>query len=228
MSTRDEMLGRIGAALAGADRRPPPDYTYGAVTPLADIADTFVERVEDYRAVVERVAPEDLADAVVAALGGAARVVAPPALPAEWLAGFTELARTQVVTDDGALSADDLDRFDAVVTAAAVGIAVTGTVILDHGPDQGRRALSLVPDLHVCVVLESQLVGDVPESVAPLRAAVEAGRPLTWISGPSATSDIELERVEGVHGPRTLHVLLVRDVPVLDPPGPDTAPATPA
>jgi L-lactate dehydrogenase complex protein LldG len=207
MSTRDDMLARIATALEGAERTSPPDWQYGAVTPLPDVAETFVERVEDYRAVVERVAPAGVASAVAGALTRAARVVVPPGLPAEWL---TALGGVEVVADDGTLSSDDLDRFDAVVTAAAVGIAVTGTIVLDHGSDQGRRALSLVPDVHVCVVHESQLVGDVPESIAPLRDAVDAGRPLTWISGPSATSDIELERVEGVHGPRTLHVLLVR------------------
>lgn len=148
----------------------------------------------------------EIADAVAGALSGAARVVVPPGLPPAWLG---DLDGIDVLTDDGALSPYDLDQVDAVVTGAAVGIAITGTIVLDHGPDQGRRALSLVPDLHICVVHESQLVGDVPESIAPLRASVEAGRPLTWISGPSATSDIELERVEGVHGPRTLHVLLV-------------------
>lgn len=206
MSTRDDMLARIAAALEGADRIPPPQREYGATTPLPDIAATFVERVEDYRAVVERVNPEGITAAVAAALTRATRVVVPPGLPREWVAA---LDGAEVVADDGDLSPDELDHFDAVVTAAAVGIAVTGTIVLDHGPDQGRRALSLVPDVHVCVVRESQLVGDVPESIAPLRDAVDAGRPLTWISGPSATSDIELERVEGVHGPRTLHVLLV-------------------
>lgn len=206
MNSREEMLGRISTALEGAERIPPPHHRYGAPRPLPDVAATFVERVEDYRAVVERVGPGDVAAAVAGALGQARRVVVPPGLPAGWLAG---LHGPEVVEDDGVLSAHDLNQVDAVVTAAAVGIAETGTIVLDHGPDQGRRALSLVPDLHVCVVQESQLVGDVPESIAPLRDAVDAGRPLTWISGPSATSDIELERVEGVHGPRTLHVLLV-------------------
>ncbi len=207
MSTRDDMLARIATALDGADRVPPPDYRYGEAISLPDLAATFVERVEDYRAVVQRVDAGEIASAVAGALSGAARVVVPPGLPPTWLGA---LEGTEVLTDDGTLSPYALDEVDAVVTAAAVGIAVTGTIVLDHGPDQGRRSLSLVPDLHICVVHESQLVGDVPESIAPLRDAVDAGRPLTWISGPSATSDIELERVEGVHGPRTLHVLLVR------------------
>lgn len=211
MSGREEVLGRVAAALDGAERLPPPAFAYGVPTRLPDVAGTFAERVEDYRAVVERVTPDGVSAAVAAALRGAHRVVVPEGLAAEWLTGLGELPEVEVVADDGSLTAAELDRCEAVVTAAAVGIAVTGTIVLDHGPDQGRRALSLVPDVHVCVVREEQLVGDVPESIAPLRGAVDAGRPLTWISGPSATSDIELERVEGVHGPRTLHVLLVGD-----------------
>lgn len=210
MGSREDILGRVAAALAGAERAPAPDLRYDVATPTVDVAALFVERVEDYRAVVERVEPGGIPAAIAAAVTDARRVVVPPGLPPEWL---TDLEGVDVVTDDGTTSAQDLDRVDGVVTAAAVGIAVTGTIVLDHGPDQGRRALSLVPDLHVCVVNESQLVGDVPEAVSRLHDAVRDGRPLTWISGPSATSDIELERVEGVHGPRTLHVLLVTDQP---------------
>jgi L-lactate dehydrogenase complex protein LldG len=206
MGSREVILGRISAALDGAERTPAPEYRYGAVAAVEDLAGLFVERVEDYRAVVERVDPSQVPTAVGRAVAGSAHIVVPPALPREWL---TSLGDVEAVADDGNLSPDELDRMDGVVTAAALGIAETGTIVLDHGPDQGRRALSLVPDLHVCVVLESQLVGDVPESIPRLRDAVGAGRPLTWISGPSATSDIELERVEGVHGPRRLHVLLV-------------------
>ena len=114
-----------------------------------------------------------------------------------------------VTVDSGDLTAADLDAFDAVITRAAVAIAETGTIVLSGAPDQGRRAISLVPDYHLCVVSAGQVVHLVPEAVA--RLAPAAGAPLTWISGPSATSDIELERVEGVHGPRTLEVLLVTD-----------------
>jgi L-lactate dehydrogenase complex protein LldG len=107
------------------------------------------------------------------------------------------------------LSSEDLDGVDAVLTSAVVGVAVTGTIVLDHTEGQGRRALTLVPDLHVCVITAQQIVGDVPEAIARLSSSVSAGRPLTWVSGPSATVDIELIRVHGVHGPRTLRVVLV-------------------
>jgi L-lactate dehydrogenase complex protein LldG len=193
MSARDEILGRVRSALASAPAPPavPRDYR----RPFeGSVLELFVERVEDYRAVVSRCAPDEVDERVVAILDGA-RTVVPPGLP--W-------QLPDAVVDTG-FSALELDDFDAVVTAAAVGIAVTGTVVLDHGAGQGRRALSLVPDLHVCVVRADQVVAGVPEAVARL----DATRPQTWISGPSATSDIELNRVEGVHGPRTLHVLLV-------------------
>ena len=138
---------------------------------------------------------------------GASTVVLPVGIEAAWRAAV-EASGLEVLSDEPALSHDELNRVDAVVTAAAVGIAETGTFVLDHRPDQGRRALTLVPDRHVCVVRADQVVTDVPEAVGRLAASVAEGLPLTWVSGPSATSDIELNRVEGVHGPRTLHVLL--------------------
>ncbi|MPY83103.1 MAG: lactate utilization protein C [Actinophytocola sp.] len=154
----------------------------------------FVARVADYRATVTRCAAAEVAATIRAALGDARRVVVPDDLP--------YLVDDALIDD---FSPSELDTVDAVVTAAAVGIAVTGTIVLDHGPGQGRRALSLVPDRHVCVVREDQIVAGVPEAVAWL----DPLRPQTWISGPSATSDIELNRVEGVHGPRQLHVIVV-------------------
>jgi L-lactate dehydrogenase complex protein LldG len=179
-----------------------PDHGRGGGSTSADVVGLFVERVEDYRAVVVRCDPSGVADAVRAGLGSATRVVVPPGLPDDVSAG---LDRVETVPDDPVLTAVELDGVDAVVTTAALGIAVTGTIVLDHGPGQGRRALSLVPDVHVCVVRADQVVPDVPDAVR----ALDPRRALTWISGPSATSDIELDRVEGVHGPRTLHVVVV-------------------
>jgi len=198
VSARDDILGRVRSALAGVEPGgtvPPPPR--GAPVPAGDpaLVDLFVERVEDYRAVVERCAAADLVAAVAAALPAGTRVVVPPGL------GFEV---PDAIVDDG-LSATELDRLDAVVTEARIGIAETGTIVLDHGPGQGRRAITLVPDRHVCVVRADQIVADVPDAVTLL----DPLRPLTWISGPSATSDIELDRVEGVHGPRHLHVIIV-------------------
>jgi L-lactate dehydrogenase complex protein LldG len=161
----------------------------------ADAVALFVERVADYRAVVERCDPAALGARVRAALPEGARVVVPPDLDLE--------VPGAVVDVD--LSAADLDALDGVVTRARLGIAETGTIVLDHGPGQGRRAITLVPDRHVCLVEAAQVVADVPDAFDLL----DASRPLTWISGPSATSDIELDRVEGVHGPRVLHVIVV-------------------
>ncbi|WP_141014662.1 LutC/YkgG family protein [Nocardioides sambongensis] len=204
MNAREEILDRVRAALADATPAPEPVVSpagAGGEDPREVVLDRFAERVADYRAQVVRCAPGEVAAAVAAAVPDRARVVVPDGLAAELVAG---LAPEQLVADDG-LTADQLDRVDAVVTACRVGIAETGTIVLDHEPDQGRRALSLVPDRHVCVVRADQVVPDVPDAVALL----DPQRPLTWISGPSATSDIELSRVEGVHGPRTLVMVLV-------------------
>ena len=193
MSARDEILGRVRSALSGVS--PAVDLPPAPRAPdRGDLVALFEERVADYRAVVTRCAAADL-PSVVADVLGSARAVVPPGLG---------LPVEGAVVDEQ-FSATELDALDAVVTRAAVGIAETGTIVLDHRPDQGRRAITLVPDLHVCIVDASQVVADVPDALALLDPA----RPLTWISGPSATSDIELDRVEGVHGPRTLHVLLV-------------------
>jgi L-lactate dehydrogenase complex protein LldG len=155
----------------------------------------------EYQARVRRCAPGDVQQFVTTALAdrGASRVVVPAGLEIEIAAGI------DVVVDHGQLSAAELDTVDGVITLAAVAIAETGTVVLDGSRGQGRRAITLVPDYHLCIVRAGQVVETVPEAVARLRPQ----RPLTWISGPSATSDIELSRVEGVHGPRTLEVLLV-------------------
>ncbi len=193
-SAREEVLGRVRRALSGVDRGhdvPPAPR----VSPVPDLADHFAARVADYRAVVHRCSTADVAARVAEALPAGARVVVPPGLGIE----------VPGATVDGGLPAVELDAYDAVVTEARVGIAETGTIVLDHGPGQGRRAITLVPDLHVCLVRADQVVAGLPDAL-PL---LDPARPLTWISGPSATSDIELDRVEGVHGPRTLVVLLV-------------------
>ncbi len=191
VTAREEILARVRAATATAPAvaydAPPPATTPGSV-------DLFVERVADYRAVVERCSAADLAARVLVAVEGCS-VVVPPGLGVE-IPGATV---------DAGLSSTELDALDAVVTEATVCIAETGTIVLDHRPGQGRRAITLVPDRHVCIVRADQVVADVPDAVALL----DPQRPLTWISGPSATSDIELNRVEGVHGPRHLHVIVV-------------------
>lgn len=195
MNAREEILSRVRSALDGADRS---EVTvprgYRTATATGDPVALFAERVADYRAVVVRCSEADVPSRIAEALGPTARVVVPADL------------RWQVASaiPDSGLDAGELDRVDAVVTEATLGIAETGTIVLTHGPGQGRRALSLVPDLHVCVVRADQIVAGVPDAVALLDPA----RPTTWVSGPSATSDIELNRVEGVHGPRALHVIV--------------------
>ncbi|RHW25651.1 lactate utilization protein C [Nocardioides immobilis] len=198
MSARDDILGRVRSALAAVEPDPAP-VTAPPGTRVADLVAHFAERVADYRATVVHCAAGDVAGTVAAALPAGARVVVPPGLPDDLRSALAD-----VIVDDG-LSADALDAMDAVVTCCRVAIAETGTIVLDHAPDQGRRAVTLVPDRHVCVVRADQVVADVADALAVL----DPGRPLTWISGPSATSDIELDRVEGVHGPRVLHVIVV-------------------
>jgi len=196
---REEILARVRSALAGVSDVPAPPPAPRR-TPVDDVVALFAERVADYRATVVRSTPEQLAAAVAEALPPGAAVVVPDGL---------SVSVEHAVVDDGRRSAAELDRIDAVVTDAALGIAETGTIVLDHGPGQGRRAITLIPDVHVCIVRADQVVLDVPDAVALLDASVRQGRALTWISGPSATSDIELDRVEGVHGPRNLHVIIV-------------------
>jgi len=206
MSSRDVVLGRLRAALKGARAPAEVPREYRHVVELSDLIGVLEDRLTDYRAVVHR-GSADVAGTVRSILagevppgaaGGAPVVVVPPGLPGEWLPeGIT------VLRDDG-LSADTLAGLDGVVTGASVAVAETGTLVLDASADQGRRIITLLPDLHICVLRPEQVVASVPEAVA----RITPGRPLTWISGPSATSDIELNRVEGVHGPRRLHVII--------------------
>jgi L-lactate dehydrogenase complex protein LldG len=199
---RTEILGRIRRSLTDRPAAPPVPRDYDATRPVDDLAALFAERVADYRAKVSRVGAKKLPAAVEAALRArdAGSIVVPADLPASWCVdGFD----WQI--DDPPLPVEALDEVHGVLTGCAVAIAETGTIVLDAGPTQGRRALTLVPDYHLCVVRAEQIVGTVPEALA----ALDPVRPLTFISGPSATSDIELNRVEGVHGPRNLEVLLV-------------------
>ena len=203
-SAREAVLARIRAALGHGPPAVvvPRDYER-SLPPATDILELFVERVSDYRATVHHTTAARLPETIASVLAerAAARIVAPSGLPGAWVAG----SDAEVATDDPSLSYQDLDALDGVITGCAVAIAETGTIVLDAGPEQGRRAISLLPDLHGCVVMGTQVVGTVPEALERL----EPTRPQTWISGPSATSDIELQRVEGVHGPRTLDVVLV-------------------
>jgi L-lactate dehydrogenase complex protein LldG len=200
------MLNRVRTALRSAGPAVAVPRAYrgaGAMSRSADaLVDLLEDRLVDYKAGVTRCGQDEVGAVVARRLAArsAARVVVPDGVPDGWLASLGEIA---VVRDTG-LSADDLDAVDAVLTGCAVAVAETGTIVLDAGPDQGRRALSLVPDLHVLVVRVEQVVPNVPDALVRL----DPTRPLTWISGPSATSDIELNRVEGVHGPRTLEVVL--------------------
>ena len=174
-----------------------------------EIVERFAERVAEYEATVHRVERGDLAGAIEEALKrrGVKRLVVPPHLPKEWIPEGIETLRDAARPR---LTKEELDESDGVLTGCALGIAQTGTIVLDSGRAQGRRALTLLPDYHLCVVSEDQIVGLVPEAFVKLEETVKSeGRAITFISGPSATSDIELDRVEGVHGPRTLEVLIV-------------------
>ena len=203
MKAREEILRRVQSAhVASNNQEICRDYAH--TVELSDPVALFVERVEDYKATVIRTDPDKVAAAVAKSLAGARRVVVPAGFNPSWQPGEID-----IVQDEPVLSSEDLDGVDAVLTSAVVGVAVTGTIVLDHTEGQGRRALTLVPDLHVCVITAQQIVGDVPEAIARLSSSVSAGRPLTWVSGPSATVDIELIRVHGVHGPRTLRIVLV-------------------
>jgi L-lactate dehydrogenase complex protein LldG len=197
VTARDEVLRRIRSSRHEA--RATIERRYRIADDAPATLDLFVSRLEDYRAMVHRVRAGEVGTALCGLATG--RVVVPAGFPEAWLTGV------DVVRDVPPLSAVELDQLDGVLTTCALAVAETGTIVLDAGPGQGRRALSLVPDHHVVVVREEQVVATVPQAVV----RIEARRPQTWISGPSATSDIELQRVEGVHGPRRLEVVLVSE-----------------
>jgi L-lactate dehydrogenase complex protein LldG len=203
VSARDDVLARVRSALGPGVAVPevPRGYRGAGDAPTDGVVDRFCERVAEYKATVTRVAAADLADTVSAMCRGR-RIAVPPGGP-------DVLRGVEVVVDDPPLSAAALDGLDGVMTGCALAIAETGTIVLDGGQRSGRRALTLVPDWHVCIVEEASVVAGVPDAVAALAEAAAEGRPITLVSGPSATSDIELDRVEGVHGPRTLDVVVV-------------------
>ncbi|MEV6195555.1 LUD domain-containing protein [Streptomyces sp. NPDC051920] len=215
MSSRDLVLGRVRRALADVpeDDDEPYDLAvdrsylreHGARSVSATV-DLLAENLADYRAIVHRATEDELPHVVMRLLAarGSRHVLVPPGLPPAWMSA----ADATRVHDRAVSTPGELDQVESVVTGCALAVAETGTIVLDGGPDQGRRRITLIPDHHICVVrAPGQVVASVPQAMERLDPA----RPLTWISGPSATSDIELDRVEGVHGPRTLEVILVSE-----------------
>ncbi len=205
---REAILGRIREAVAHAPAAEPSrEWSYRLRLDLdaVELVALFAERIADYDVIVRETTSDGLAAALseVCREHGARRLAVPLDLPDAWQPDGVELVR------DGGLASSELDALDGAITGCLLAIAETGTVVLDCGPAQGRRALTLVPDLHICVVFADDIVGTVPEAFE--RITVE--RPVTFVSGPSATSDIELSRVRGVHGPRRLDVVIVRRLP---------------
>jgi L-lactate dehydrogenase complex protein LldG len=194
MSAREEILTRVKNAIATApDTTVPRDYR----TTTTDGLDTFLDRLAHYEATTHVIDAADLDATIKATLGSRKRVVVPDA----WTTAVQDL-----LTDDPPLTHDQLDAAEGVLTTCALAIAQTGTIVLDAGPGMGRRALTLLPDYHLCVVRAEQIVPSVPEAIAKL--ANDPTRPITFISGPSATVDIEMTRVRGVHGPRNFEVIV--------------------
>ena len=207
MSARDEVLGRVRAAIAPAraapDRSVPEEIPREYRTRSDDGVEQFIDRLHHYQARTHWIPAGELDDTVRAILDdrGVRRIAVPDGIPDNWV-DHLELLR-----DERVLDAKTLDAVDGVITTCTLAIAQSGTIVLDGGPGMGRRILSLVPDYHLCVVRADQLVGSLPEAIGKL----DPTRPLTFISGPSATVDIEMVRVRGVHGPRRLDVVLVMD-----------------
>jgi L-lactate dehydrogenase complex protein LldG len=205
VSAREEMLAGIRAALGPGAQAPDPPRRYRAAGAVVASLDLFCERVGDYEATVHRVANAGELEAALAAASagrGSTRILRAPGV--DWA-----IEGAEVSPDSPDISPSDLDAVDAALTGCALAIAETGTIVLDGSRTCGRRALTLVPDHHICVVRADQVVAGVPDAIERLTEAARAGRPLTFVSGPSATSDIELQRVEGVHGPRKLDVVVV-------------------
>lgn len=187
----------------------PLNRSYRSSTGNTNLLELTAERIAEYQAKVEIVTADKLASSIRASLErqGIKRLIVPHDLPEDWKPKGFEL----IEESTSLLEHSELERTDGVLTGCTLAIAETGTLVLDHARGQGRRALTLIPDFHLCVLLESQIVDNLPAAMKMLEPSILAGRPLTFISGPSATSDIELSRVEGVHGPRTLEVLIVKE-----------------
>ena len=205
-AAREEILARIRSTTRRAPVPLERSYRRTSSSPRRESVELFHERVADYRADVRRIEESEVAATIAAVCvdRGARRLAVPAGVPRAWRPQELELV------EDLDLDPRSLDALDGVITGCTLGIAETGTIVLTAGPGEGRRALTLVPDLHICVVRDSEIVHLVPEAIACLRDLVASERrPVTFISGPSATSDIELSRVEGVHGPRDLVVLIL-------------------
>jgi L-lactate dehydrogenase complex protein LldG len=206
---REEILGRIATAVGPPSAEQPVTraYRHGGVLDADERIELFCRRVGEYRSEVQRITEADVATLIssVCAARNATTLVIPHGIPPAWRSANVELV------NDHSLSALQLDQVDGALTGCTVGVAETGTIVLTAGPAEGRRALSLVLDLHVCIVHEAQIVELLPEALAMIAANGLERQPITFISGPSATSDIELRRVEGVHGPRTLVVLVIKE-----------------
>lgn len=222
---RHVVLSHVSAALRDVSVKDaaldvPIHWAYGVATGTAAHADKpdrsavitrFIERCKDYKAEVIRVASEDALPTALAAdvkTLGLQSLVVPHGLEPGWLDGFSG-SGLHIVQDAPPLSKQELSTIDGVLTGCALGIAETGTIALDHSSNQGRRIITLLPHTHLCVVRASDIVSSVPEAVQLLKPSLASGQPATWISGPSATVDIEFTRVEGVHGPHTLRVFIV-------------------
>lgn len=212
MTAREDILSRVRAALQDSPEAPqiPREYRAASGMGADELIDLLVDRLVDYKAQVAVVPEAEVPARIASLLDGARTYVVPEGLDGGWLAGVDDGgsggSRRRLDSPAESLSVAELDGIDAVVTGSAVAVAETGTIILDGSANQGRRAISLVPDHHICVVKAADIAGILPEALR----RIDGTRPITMISGPSATSDIELERVEGVHGPRRLDVIIAR------------------
>lgn len=210
MNAREEILARIRSALKDGPEAPPVPREYRAASQLDEheLVALLVDRLIDYKAQVVVVDAAEVPGRVAELLADADSFVVPDGLDGGWFSGLgvEQDRRCRVDFPAAPLAIAELDGVHTVVTGSAVAVAETGTIILDGSPSQGRRAISLVPDHHICIVKAEDIVGILPEALR----RIDGTRPLTMISGPSATSDIELERVEGVHGPRKLDVVIAR------------------